>query len=141
QAAVGAAKVAAAEADVQAAEANRAVAAAQVHVAEAEAQRLEALLRYTKIVAPFDGVVTRRLVNRGDLVQAATASRTMPLFTVQRIDTVRVFCEVPENAAAHVAKGAPAAVKVYALDGKTIEGKVTRFAAALNPETRTMRTE
>jgi multidrug resistance efflux pump len=60
-------------------------------------EKTKTLLAYSQIVAPFDGVVARRLVNRGDLVQAPTATRTTPLFTVERIDTIRVFCDVPEN--------------------------------------------
>jgi len=135
------AKIAAAEADLHVAEANRAVAAAQMTVAEAEARRLATLLQYTQVVAPFDGVVTRRIVNRGDLVQAATATRTMPLFTVQRIDTVRVFCDVPETDAVWVNPGDVASVRFYGLGGQVISGTVTRIAAALNPETRTMRAE
>jgi multidrug efflux pump subunit AcrA (membrane-fusion protein) len=138
---IGEAKIAAAEADVRAAEANQAVAAAQVGVAEAEVKRLEALLKYTQITAPFDGVVSRRLVNRGDLAQSGTASRTTPLFTLQSIGTVRVVCEVPEASISRLAAGAVATIKVYSLDGRTIEGKVTRFASTLSPDTRTMRTE
>jgi multidrug efflux pump subunit AcrA (membrane-fusion protein) len=141
QAEVGEAKIAAAEADVRAAEANHKVAVAQVGVAEAEAKRFETLLRYTKITAPFDGVIARRLVNRGDLAPAGTGSRTSPLFTLQQISTVRVVCEVPESSAARIANGSGATVKLFGLDGQTMEGKVTRFAASLNPETRTMRTE
>jgi multidrug resistance efflux pump len=79
------------------AKANRDQAAHQIDLAAATVERIKTLLAYTQIVAPFDGVVARRLVNRGDLVQAPTASRTTPLFTVQRIDTIRVFCDVPEN--------------------------------------------
>jgi multidrug efflux pump subunit AcrA (membrane-fusion protein) len=138
---VGEAKIAAAEADVRAAEANQAVAAAQVGVSEAEAKRLEALLGYTRITAPFDGVVSRRLVNRGDLTQGGAAARTMPLFTLQRLDTVRIACEVPEVYAARVAKDTPATIKVFGPEGQAIEGKVTRTAITLNPETRSMRTE
>jgi multidrug efflux pump subunit AcrA (membrane-fusion protein) len=138
---VGEAKIVAAEAEVRVAEANHAVAEAQVGVAEAELKRLEALLRYTKIVAPFDGVVSRRIVNRGDLAQAGTAARAAPLFTVQRIDTVRIACEVPDAVAARVGPATAASVKVFGLGGDSIDGKVTRIAASLNPETRTMRTE
>ncbi len=119
-----------AKADVGVAEANRAFAAAQV-----------ALLAYSQIVAPFDGVVARRLVNRGDLVQAATSTRTTPLFTVQRIDTIRVFCDVPENDVPHLHIGDPAIVKPYGFEGKPFIGTVTRFSLRLNPETRNMRTE
>jgi multidrug resistance efflux pump len=68
-----------AKADLSVAEANLALAANQVDVAAATVERIKALLAYKQIVAPFDGVVARRLVNRGDLVQVATtATRTTP---------------------------------------------------------------
>ena len=123
------------------AEANRAFAAAQVNLATATVERIETLLAYAQIVAPFDGVVARRLVNRGDLVQAATSTRTKPLFTVQRIDTIRVFCDVPENDVPHLHLGDSAIVKPYGFEGKPFVGSVTRFSLRLNPETRNMRTE
>src|ERR1700754_1074244 len=68
-----------AKADLGVAEANRDLAANQVDVAAATVEKVKTLLAYTQIVAPFDGVVARRQVNRGDLVQAAaTATRTTP---------------------------------------------------------------
>ena len=134
-----------AKADFGVAEANSALAAAQVDLAAATVEKIKTLLSYRQIVAPFDGVVARRLVNRGDLVQAATATRTTPsagsLFTVQRIDTIRVFCDVPENDVPQLHIGDPAIVKPYGFDGKSFIGKVTRFSSRLNPETRNMRTE
>jgi RND family efflux transporter MFP subunit len=135
-----------AKADFSVAEANRALAANQVDVAAATVERIKALLAYKQIVAPFDGVVARRLVNRGDLVQVATtATRTTPtagsLFTVQRIDTIRVFCDVPENDVPHVHIGDPAIVKPSGFDGEPFAGTVTRFSQRLDPETRNMRTE
>src|SRR5216684_4386677 len=134
-----------AKADLGVAEANRDLAANQVDLAAATVEKIKALLAYSQIVAPFDGVVARRLVNRGDLVQAATATRTRPstgsLFTVQRIDTIRVFCDVPENDVPHVQIGDPAVVKPSGFDGKPFIGKVTRFSLRLNPQTRDMRTE
>src|SRR5712672_4711028 len=63
-----------AKADLGVAEANRDLAANQVDVAAATVEKIKALLAYTQIVAPFDGVVARRQVNRGDLVQAATST-------------------------------------------------------------------
>src|SRR6185369_2582795 len=63
----GQAKIASAEADVRAAGAARAVAAAQVRVTSADVARTRTLLGYTKVGAPFDGVITRRLVSPGDL--------------------------------------------------------------------------
>src|SRR5258705_7630213 len=130
-----------AKADLGVAEANSAFAAAQVDLAAATVEKIKTFIDYEQIVAPFDGVVARRLVNRGDLVQAATAMRTTPLFTVQRIDTIRVFCDVPENDVPHLHVGDSAIVKPYGFAGKPFLGTVTRFSLRLDPETRNMRTE
>jgi len=127
--------------EISAAQANGAVASANADVAAAEVQKVQALMSYTVIAAPFDGVVTRRQVSPGDLVQAVTASRTMPLFTVQQIDKVRVFCDLPEASAAGVRVGDRVEVKLYSSAGPPIQGAVTRIATAVNPATRTMRTE
>ncbi len=123
----GKAKIALGEADIQA--------------ARAEAERLQALLQYDKIVAPFDGVVTRRLVNLGDLVQSATSTRTAPLFTVEKIDVVRVFAIVPEASAGAVRPGLAAEVSLSGRPGVVVHGTVTRIAKALDPATRTMQVE
>ena len=135
------AKAAIAKADLAVAEANSAFATNQIDLAAATVERIKTLIAYSQIVAPFDAVVARRLVNRGDLVQAPTASRTTPLFMVQRIDTIRVFCDVPENDVPRVHIGDPAIVKPSGFDGKPFIGKVTRFSLRLDPETRNMRTE
>lgn len=122
-------------------EANLALAAHQVDLAAATVEKTKTLLAYTQIVAPFDGVVARRLVNRGDLVQPPTGTLMTPLFTVQRIDTIRVFCDVPESDVPRLRVGDPAIVKPSGFDGKPFVGKVTRFSLRLDPETRNMRTE
>jgi multidrug resistance efflux pump len=134
---VAEAKVSAAAAEVKAAQANRDAAAAQVDVAAAQLEKAKTLLAYTKITAPFAGVITKRAVNRGDLVQM---TKPVALFVLQRIDTVRVFCDIPENSASRVTTNTPASIKLYG-GGPAIEGKVTRTALSLNPETRTMRAE
>lgn len=122
-------------ADITLAEAN-------LQAAIAEKGRLQALVQYTKIVAPFDGVVTRRFINPGDLVQAAISTRpTTPLFTCQKIDVVRVFADVPEASATAIRPGLPAQVRLYGPTGQTISGSVTRIASALDAATRTMRIE
>ena len=135
------ADAAVAKANVGVAKANRTLAAHQIDLAAATVEKTKALLAYSQIVAPFDGVVARRLVNRGDLVQAPTGTLMTPLFTVQRIDTIRVFCDVPENDVPHLHIGDPAIVKPYGFEGKPFVGTVTRFSLRLNPETRNMRTE
>jgi RND family efflux transporter MFP subunit len=123
----GKAKITSAEADLEA--------------AKAETARLQALLEYDKVVAPFDGVVTKRLVNPGDLVQAGTSTRTTPLFTCEELDVVRVLADAPEASVAGIRPGLPAGVELYGPDGVTIHGTVTRIGTALNPATRTMRVE
>jgi multidrug efflux pump subunit AcrA (membrane-fusion protein) len=128
-------------ANLETSKAKITLAEADLEAAKAEAERLEALLQYDKITAPFDGVVTRRLVNPGDLVQAATSTRTAALFTVQEVDTVRVFADVPEASAAGVRPGVATEVKLYGIAGVTLRGTVTRIAAALDPATRTMQVE
>src|SRR5215471_13516016 len=135
------ADAAVARANVGVAKANRTLAAHQIDLAAATVEKSKALLAYSQIVAPFDGVVARRLVNRGDLVQAPTATLMKPLFTVQRIDTIRVFCDVPENDVPHLHIGDAAIVKPSGFNGKSLIGKVTRFSLRLDPETRNMRTE
>jgi RND family efflux transporter MFP subunit len=135
------ADAAVAKANVGVAKANRTLAAHQIDLAAATVEKTKTLLAYTQIVAPFDGVVARRLVNRGDLVQPPTGTLMTPLFRVQRIDTIRVFCDVPENDVPHLHIGDPAIVKASGFDGKPFIGKVTRFSLRLDPETRNMRTE
>jgi HlyD family secretion protein len=117
------------------------LAEADLEAAKAEAERYQTLLEYNNILAPFDCVVTRRLVNPGDLVQAATSPRTTPLFTCQKIDVVRVFAFVPESSASAIRPGTRAEVKPYNPAGPTVKGAVTRIAKALDPSTRTMRVE
>jgi multidrug efflux pump subunit AcrA (membrane-fusion protein) len=128
-------------ATVETGKAKIAKAEADLKSAKAEAERYQTLLEYNEIVAPFDGLVTRRLVNPGDLVQAATSTRTTPLFTCQKIDVVRVFAFAPESSASGIRPGTPAEVRLYNPAGPTIKGAVTRVANALDPSTRTMRVE
>ncbi len=110
--------------------------------AEARLAELKALLAYAQIAAPFDGIVTRRFVDRGALTQAATSNNNItPLVTVARIDLVRVFVDVPEPSAPYVNRGAPATLEAAAIPGHKFKGSVTRFAGVLDPATRTMRTE
>jgi HlyD family secretion protein len=140
------AKVVSAGAAVRKARADRDKAAADVDavgarrdVARADARRVEALLGYTKIRAPFDGIVTRRAINRGDFLQA-TASRE-GVFAVAKIDPVRVVVSVPEADAGLVREGSAVKLTIPALAGPDVEGKVARTSWALDPGSRTLRAE
>jgi len=115
--------------------------AAKQKVAEAEAARLRSLLDYRFIRAPFGGVVTKRNADTGHFVQPAGAGKSEPLFTVARLDTVRVAVDVPEADAALIKKAAKAVIRVPALLGAEFAGEVARTSEALEPASRTLRVE
>ncbi|HJZ57965.1 MAG TPA: efflux RND transporter periplasmic adaptor subunit [Gemmataceae bacterium] len=139
------AKVISAQAAVTKAEADRdksaadvKAAKARVEVARAEVGRVEALRTYTKIKAPFDGVVTRRAANTGDLV---SPGEKVALFNVARTNPVRVVVNVPEADAELVAVGLDVRVTLQAAQGPAENGKVARMSWSLEPGSRTLRTE
>ncbi len=110
-----------------------------IEVARFEADRAEAMAGYTKIVAPFDGIVTRRGIDTGHLTTPGAAGEL--LFIVARSDIVTITVGVPETDAPFVNAGDEARVRLQVLDGKTFAGKVTRTAWALDATTRTIRVE
>jgi RND family efflux transporter MFP subunit len=95
---------------------------------------------YQRVVAPFDGVVTRRNVDVGTLVQADATSGTF-MFTLDQSNVLRIQLFVPQDAAIGVKPGIDAVVRIPELPGRTFPGKVTRIADALDPATRTLLTE
>src|SRR5208337_736351 len=107
----------------------------QVKVAEAEERRTAAMLAYTKVTAPYDGIITVRNANTGDYVQAATGdkstSRASPMFVVARDDLVRIFVDIPEAYARYVHEGTKADVRADALSGLEIKAAVTRTSWSL----------
>jgi len=128
-----------AEALVAQAEADVVAARARVAVAEADRARIEALLGYGRIVAPFDGVVLRRHVHAGHL--AVAGGDRDPLLSVARTDRLRVVTAVPEIAAAFVDVGDPVEIRLQAMPGVAVTGMVARTAGSLDDSTRTLRAE
>jgi RND family efflux transporter MFP subunit len=129
--------------DVQTVKSNEAA----VAVAKANVAAQEALLRqlttqksYLRVIAPFDGVITQRNVNVGDLVQANATSGTF-MFTAMQTDVIRTQVYVPQDQAFGLGPGVDAVVRVPEIPGRTFSGKVTRTANALQPGTRTLLTE
>jgi HlyD family secretion protein len=116
-----------------------ATAASSIDVAREDVRRVEAMLGYTRIEAPYDGIITRRNVDTGHLTRPG--SDAPPLFVAARTDVVTIVVDVPETYAAEVNKGDRATVKLQAMKGQTVEGTVTRTAWALDPRTRTIRVE
>jgi multidrug efflux pump subunit AcrA (membrane-fusion protein) len=138
RAAIAAAKAARSESAAQRdkAAADVKVAEAKLGVARADRQRTAAVLSYARITAPFDGVISKRLVDTGAFLQPGGV-----LFVVVRTDPVRLFVDVPESEAVHVQVGQPARVRVQALDEQEVTGQVARFSWSLDGQTRTLRVQ
>lgn len=119
------------------------LAKAKLERARAEVERLEVLVEYAQIKSPYDGVVTERFVDPGAMIQKGTNStgNVAPIVTVMNIEKVRVYVHVPEPDTPYVDRGDPVLVTFDALAGREFRSRVTRFATALDPQTRTMKTE
>ena len=124
-----------------AADASLAVAESRVGVARADLERLEALEAYSLLTAPLDGIVTDRFLDAGALVTAGTQSKPTPVARVVDSSKLRLIVDIPESDVAHVGEGKLARLRVDAMPDRPFEGKITRFSRALDPKTRTMRTE
>ena len=129
-------------AQVQSAEAELSAAKHQMESAQANQKEYAALSAYTHITAPFDGVITNRYEDTGALVAAGTANSTQstPVVRLAQISVLRLVLPIPESIAAQIRLGQPIKVRVQALNQDFV-GKVSRFADALNQQTRTMETE
>jgi membrane fusion protein, multidrug efflux system len=113
-------------------------------VALASAKRNEILRGFTKIVAPFDGVITRRWADVGALIPAAlgaSSPQSAALVTLMDFSRVRVEVYVPEPEAPGLKTGFAAEIKVEELPGKVFTGQVTRIGWALDETTKTMPVE
>jgi multidrug efflux pump subunit AcrA (membrane-fusion protein) len=113
---------------------------ARLGVAQAAARQARVMLDYLEVRAPFDGVVTHRQVNTGDLLQPGPG-KAVGVFTVARLDPVRVVVAVPEADAALVRPGTVVKLTLPALRPAAREGKVTRTSWALDPQSRTLQAE
>jgi RND family efflux transporter MFP subunit len=131
-----------AEAQVASTEAELSAARQQLEVAQANQKQYSALSSYTRIAAPFAGVITNRYADTGALVAAGTSSSTqaIPVVRLAQISVLRLVLPIPESVAAQIHLGDPVKVRVQALN-QEIEGKVSRFADSLERQTRTMETE
>jgi len=129
-------------AQVASAEAELSSAKQQLEVAQANQKQYAALSDYTRITAPFAGVVTVRYADTGALIASGTSNSTqsMPVVRLAQTSVLRLVLPIPESIAATVRVGETLRVHVQALN-KDFDGKVSRFADSLNQQTRTMETE
>jgi RND family efflux transporter MFP subunit len=132
----------AAASEVDAAEAALAAAQSSLIVTQSKLVHDQALFAYTRITAPFSGVVTERYANLGTLMQAGTGSSTqvLPLVRLSEDDKFRLVIPVPESDVRYIRVGDSVNVLVPALK-RTFPGKVTRFSVDVREDTRTMHTE
>jgi len=131
-----------AQQDLDTAEAKDATAEGALAGARSEVQKYRTLVSYTRITAPFGGVVTKRYVDPGALIQAGTSSQqAMPLVRVSDNNLLRLDFPVSVDYVRGIHQGAPAAVKVDSLGNKTFEGKIARFSDRIDDSTRTMTVE
>ena len=114
---------------------------AMVRNREANVQRLRDLTSFQKIVAPFDGIVTRRTAEIGMLVTPGSNTGTRPLFSMAQVDILRVQATVPQSSALHMKAGDQAHVLIPEKPGQVLKGKVARTAGAVDPASRSLLVE
>jgi RND family efflux transporter MFP subunit len=130
-----------AEAQIEATKSALSAARQQLEVSQADQQHYAALSEYSRITAPFDGVVTWRYADTGSLIQAGTSNiSSMPVVKLSQINMLRLRIPVPESLAGSVRDGEPVDIRVKATD-EHISGKVIRSTDSLDRSTRTMQVE
>jgi RND family efflux transporter MFP subunit len=115
-------------------------AAANLAAAEANVQRLRQLEGFKRIVAPFAGLITRRNVDVGDLIDAGS-NGGRPLFLLAQTDPLRVYVNVPQTYSQLIKPGQKVVVTQAELRGRKFDGEVARTSASIDTATRTMQIE
>jgi membrane fusion protein, multidrug efflux system len=129
-------------ADYDSAMANLRAAEAEVTLDQARVNQYTALSQFKKVTAPFDGVISQRDIDIGNLVTAGSTSATTPLYVMQQNDPMRIFVEVPQRAAADLmGDRVPVEIQTPGGEGHVHPGSVTRTSDAINVQARTLRVE
>jgi RND family efflux transporter MFP subunit len=135
------AKDRAGEAQVESAKSALLATQEQLGVSKADRQHYSSLADYSRITAPFTGVVTWRYADTGSLIQAGTSNvASEPVVKIAEVDVLRLRLPVPESLAGLIKIGDTATIRVSAI-GKTFPGTVTRNTGSLDTSTRTMQVE
>jgi RND family efflux transporter MFP subunit len=129
-------------ADYHSAAARLKAAEAEVALDRARVNQYAALAQFKRVTAPYDGVITNRDIDIGNLVTAGSSASNTPLFVMTQNDPIRIFVDVPQSAAADLMDG-KTQVTVQSNDGvvRSARGSVTRTAQAINQQARTLRAE
>jgi RND family efflux transporter MFP subunit len=116
-------------------------ATAQVNADKAEVDRLDDLEEFKNVVAPFDGVITERRIDIGDLITAGSTTATTPLYAIAQTTKMRVFVDVPQQVAGTLDMDASAVAVSNEFPGRKFEGKIARTSKSIDPTARTLRVE
>jgi RND family efflux transporter MFP subunit len=114
---------------------------ANLAAADANVRRLEQLESFKNVYAPFSGVLTRRNVDPGALINSGAGAAGKELFDIARVDPLRVYVSVPQAYAPSMKVGVKATVTLQEFPGQKFTGIVARTADAIDPATRTLNTE
>ena len=118
---------------------NQATATASaVKSAQANVERLKQLVSFEKVYAPFDGVVTARSIDIGQLIDTGAARE---LFHMQALNTLRVYTNVPQLYSANLKRGSKIDITFPEYPGRTFQGTLVRTAEAIDPSSRTLLVE
>jgi len=112
---------------------------ANLAAADANVRRLEQLESFKHVYAPFSGVLIKRNVDPGALINAGSAGTE--LFILAKVDPLRVFTNVPQTYSPAIRNGMPAYITLREIPGEKFRGTVARTAEAIDPATRTLLTE
>jgi RND family efflux transporter MFP subunit len=116
------------------------VAEADIAAGEANLKRIKELQSFAKITAPFAGTITARNIELGHLVTSGNGT-SQSLFQIAKTGIVRVFLNIPQMYSSGIKQGQSAELVVRELPGRKFVGKITRTSRAIDPITRTLRTE
>jgi multidrug efflux system membrane fusion protein len=114
---------------------------ANLAAAEANVKRLEDLESFKNVYAPFSGVLTKRNVDPGALINSGAQATGKELFDIARVDPLRVFVSVPQSYSPSMKVGMRAIITLQEFPGQTFTAEVARTAEAIDPATRTLNTE
>jgi RND family efflux transporter MFP subunit len=129
-------------ADYASAEARLKAAQANVALDQARVNQYAAMAEYKQVTAPYDGVITSRYIDIGNLVTAGSTSATTPLYVMTQNDPMRIVVDVPQSAAADLVNGSTTVqILTRAGAGRDYTGTLTRTSDAINPQARTLRAE
>jgi RND family efflux transporter MFP subunit len=130
------------KADYESSEARLYAADAQVNLDKSKVDQYNALTEFKQVKAPFDGTITERKIDIGNLVTAGSGSTTTPLYRMAQTDPLRIFVDVPQNASGELMNaGVPAEIRASGAVGGVFSGKIARSAESINAQARTMRVE